>query len=122
MQDDAAFSLTATERERLRSSQFDPDAIEQLLQRVPAAARASTLRSFIGLSDDVDATDIGREAAAPDLSVLESISDPEMQELLERAWAPRWQRYSLEKLERIQTNLPGLATAIREARRQRGIE
>lgn len=122
MQGDPSFSLRADERERLRAMQFDPDALEQLLRRFPASERASTLRSFLGESDDGSPAGTGHEGALPDVSVLQSTSDPSMQELLDQAWAPRWHRYSLEKLESIKEDLPGLKSAIREARKQGGTD
>jgi hypothetical protein len=121
-QGDRAFSLTADERQRIRAAQLDPDAVEELLRRVPADHRASTLQSILGGADDTGPSRSAGEGALPDISVLVSISDPNLQELLDKAWAPRWKRYSLEKLERMEENLPGLRSAIREARKQKGLD
>lgn len=122
MQDDGSFSLSADERLRILAAQLDPDAVEELLRRVPADQRASTLQSILGGTEDKDLSRDAGEGGPPDISVLRSISDPHLQDLLDKAWAPRWEGYSLEKLERIDENLPGLRNAIREARKQRGLD
>lgn len=122
MQDDRSFSLTADDRQRIRAAQLDPDAVEELLRRVAPDQRASTLQSILGGTEDKDPSRIAGAGALPDISVLRSISDPLLQELLDKAWAPRWAGYSLETLERIDRNLPGLRNAIREARKQRGFD
>jgi hypothetical protein len=115
--EEPSFSLSPVDREHLTTMHYDPDAVEQLLARIPAESRVRTLQTFLGVEHEGNRGS-SRDGTQPDLSVLYRISDPSMQELLDRAWAPRWRAYSLQTLEQIKADLPGLKVAIRDARRR----
>jgi hypothetical protein len=124
---DLSFQLSATDRAQIGPS-FDLDALQQLLQLIPADQRGSILKSFLptqppsSQSRDQSALGQGNSESLGDVTVLTRIGDPVLQDLLDRAWAPRWARYSLEELERIQTDLPGIEYARRLAKQRRRSE
>lgn len=123
---DLSFQLSATDRAQIGPS-FDLDALQQLLQLVPPDQRASILKSFLPSppsSQSRDESALGRRNSESigDVTVLTRIGDPVLQDLLDKAWAPRWARYSLEELERIQTDLPGIEYARRLAKQRRRSE
>lgn len=116
-----AFSLSASQRERVSARQFDPDALERLLQRHPPDTRLGLLRSFVGEEGDAGKASPSGVNTLPDVAVLASISDPELQGRLEDVWAPRWRGLSLEELQRKPADLPGIRMAILGAQRERGL-
>ena len=116
-----AFSLSPSQRERVSARQFDPDALERLLQRHPPEARLGLLRSFAGGEGDAGKALPPGENTLPDVAVLTSISDPELQGILEEVWAPRWEGLALEELQRKPADLPGVRRAILRAQRERGL-
>jgi hypothetical protein len=119
---DASYRLGAAERARI-APMFDADALEELLQLTPPAARASLLRAFdpavLSNAATPSASGTARQAL-PDMSALTRVSDPVLQEVLERVWAPHWAHLSLEQLEKAGADLPGIAIALQRARARRG--
>jgi hypothetical protein len=100
------YHIDADARSRLRRG-VDPDALERLLQHLPAESRQSHLEMFsVRLEADAD----GR---APDVTVLTRISDPVMQNLLEEVWQPFWAMLSDEEFDQASGGPPGLELARR---------
>jgi len=95
-------------RSRLQPG-VDADALERLLQYFPAESRPLHLEMFS--SRDVVVDGDGR---APDLAVLDRISHPVLQQLLEEVWQPFWASVPDTELERLGGGPPG-----RELARQR---
>lgn len=85
---------------------FDGDALEEFLQMNPPTSRASLLRSFQKQPQLANVDPDGT------VSVLVRVSDPAMQRVLDRVWAPRWAHETLTELERRSPDLPGVKTAL----------
>jgi hypothetical protein len=82
---DRSYRIDATQRALIRPG-VDVAALEELLQYFPADSRDSHLAMFQLRTVVADS-----EGRLPDMTVLERISDPVMQDLLERArgWRDR---------------------------------
>ena len=56
----------------------------------------------------------------PDVRVLTGVSDPKLEEILERIWGPAWAFLSIEELEqelkRPETTRPGMKAALKRHR------
>ena len=109
---DRGYRIDTVARSRLRPG-VDADALEHLLQYFPAESRASHLDMF---SIREAAADI--DGRIPDVTVLDRISDPRMQQLLEEVWQPFWAALSDAELAHARGGPPGLELA----RRRRGDE
>jgi hypothetical protein len=110
------------EEERARTAPFDPDALEEFLQKHQPEQRASLLESFYRRPARASIPPGPREAesqATLNHPWLTGVSDPVLQEILERIWAPVWAFLSLEQLEKAGSDLPGLEIARQRARARR---
>jgi hypothetical protein len=81
---DPNYHLDAAARLRLKPG-VDAEALERLLQYFPAESRASHLALFSSQQDVVAGS--GRSA---DITILDRISHPVLQRLLEEVWQPYW--------------------------------
>lgn len=118
---DITYRLNANDRAAI-SPAFDPDALEEFLQFHAAEQRAGLLETFQSSAFDATAS-TSRSASAqgvPDVTVLTRVSDPVLQEVLERVWAPAWANLSIEELEdelkRPDTARPGMKIALQRKR------
>jgi hypothetical protein len=104
---DLNFRLSAEQRHRAISG-IDVDALERLLQRLPSAERDVVLSSFLR------ATPGTRQA--PRMIGIAGSTDPGIAALFEEVWAPTWEHWGPEAIEKevSQFPLPG-----REIARQR---
>jgi len=102
---DRGYRLDADARSRLKQG-IDPDALERLLQHLPAESRGSHLEMFSARPIVVD-----RDGRSPDVTVLTRVSDPVMQHLLEEVWQPFWAALSDASLEQARGGPPGLELA-----------
>jgi hypothetical protein len=110
------------EEERARTAPFDPDALEEFLQKFEPHQRALLLESFYRRPARASIPPGPREAesqATLNHPWLTGVSDPVLQEILERIWAPVWAFLSLEQLEKAGSDLPGLEIARQRARARR---
>ena len=98
---DRGYRIDAAARLRLKRD-VDADALERLLQYFPAESRASHLEMF---SDRVVGADA--DGRAPDVTTLDRISEPVMQQLLEEVWQPFWASFSDAELEQELGGPPG---------------
>ena len=98
---DRSYRIDAAARLRLKRD-VDADALERLLQYFPAESRTSHLDMF---SDRVVGADA--DGPAPDVTTLDRISEPVMQQLLEEVWQPFWASFSDAELERELGGPPG---------------
>ena len=80
---DRNYHIGAAARSRLQPG-VDADALERLLQYFPAESRASHLDMFSLRHTGVDA-----DGRLPDVTVLDRISDPVLQQLLDEVWQHR---------------------------------
>jgi hypothetical protein len=90
---DRNYRIDAAARLRLRPG-VDPDALERLLQYFPAESRASHLEMFSNPNIEVDG-----DGRRPDVTMLDRISDPVLQRLLEEVWQPYWAAIPNAELE-----------------------
>lgn len=107
---DRNFHLAATDRAMLRSG-VDADALEEFLQLHRPDQRAGLLQSFQAPLAIV----ANEKGEIPDMHVLERVSDPVLQEVLERVWAPTRAAMSLQRKESTDAR----TTAIRAAMERR---
>jgi hypothetical protein len=91
---------------------FDANAVERLLQRVPAESRDYLLQEFIEKTPAKAQPD----NRLPDVSILTRISHPVLQDILEDIWQPYWSRFSDERLERSDSDIPGRLRALKRRR------
>jgi hypothetical protein len=116
---DLSYRLEGSDRS-LVAPAFDADALEEFLQMHEPDARAGLLKSFhrsiVNQAGGAQSSNQG----APDVSVLTRVSDPALQAVLERVWAPTWADLSTEELEgalkRPSTTRTGMAAALRKKR------
>lgn len=101
---DTDFRLDQAIRARI-PAHFDADALERLLQRVPASSRLQLLAEF--------ATPAVRTltALAAGSPILTRISHPVLQDLLEQVWQPFWDRVPDRFLDDPASPYPGQARA-----------
>ena len=107
------FRLTAEQRAQVREG-FDVDALERLLAHIPVEHRTSIFSLFVKYRP-------GQPVPLP-----VEMATPQLQELLDEVWAPRWRGYTIAELEEEErkarqgaTVLPGRATAMRRLREGR---
>jgi hypothetical protein len=115
---DPNYHIAAADRARIPQD-FDADALETLLQHMPAESRPSILKQFvpeIQIAVRVAGPDGKEEWHLPDQNILTGFSNPVHQEMLERVWAPKWANKSLRELEAHSPHLPGIEAAKRAAR------
>lgn len=105
---DLTYRLAPEDRAKV-SPMFDADALERLLGMVKPDARKELLIMFQL-----------REKSDPQ-GVITDLYDPHLQAVLEEVWAPHWEAYSDEQLEKENAPIPGRELAIRRrAERRRG--
>ena len=104
---DSRYRIPAAARLRLRP-EIDPNALERLLQHLPAESRASHLEMFSRRVATADA-----DGRIPDVAILTRISNPVLQQMLEEVWQPFWASFSDLELEEISGGPPGLELAQR---------
>ena len=95
---------------------FDAQALERLVQHLPADAREAFLEHFLvarSVSTDVD-------GSIPDVTVLTRISDPVQQSLLEEVWQPFWRLVPVEALDDPHSPWPGRELALRRRHGETG--
>ena len=97
---DLSYHIDAVARASLQPG-VDPDALERLLQYVPAESRASHLEMFSVRHTVVDA-----DGRAPDVTTLDRISEPMMQSLLEEVWQPFGPRSRMPSWNTVPAGLP----------------
>jgi hypothetical protein len=103
---DAEFHLSASERARVRQG-FDPDALERLLANVEPVVRPMILQSFQQPKPGEPADNVVR------------MGDPSLQPLLDEVWAPMWDLFSSDAIEKETKDFPGREIA-RQRRAARG--
>lgn len=104
---DPDFHLTPEQRARVRPD-FDLEALERLVSVIPAAAREDFLRLF------------RRTQPGEPAPLLLDLEEPELQEMLDAVFAPRWEAYSDEELiaasspaHMVGSAVPGRTTVMR---------
>lgn len=123
---DPSYRLAENDRAKLLPD-LDAQALEVLLQHAPVSLRAPILASVVGrdisraISAETGADGVYREHH-PDVVELTRISDPQLQVMLERVWAPRWEKMSIQELEAQASDLPGLEAAKKRARGVDGVK
>jgi hypothetical protein len=110
---DRNYHIGAAPRSRLKPG-VDADALERLLQYFPAESRASHLDMF-----SIREVPTDTDGQAPDVTVLDRISDPVLQQLLEEVWQPFWAALPDAALERPGGGPPGRELARRRRAQQR---
>jgi hypothetical protein len=95
-QSEPEFRLSKAHRATLKPG-IDTDALEQLLQRMPADAREQILATF---QQPVPGSGMS-------ITPIGIVGDDEVQELLARVWAPSWEALGLEQIDKVDLGLPG---------------
>lgn len=106
----APYRLSAEDRARIAPS-FDADSLEEFLQGNAPKSRAALLRKFQE-QPAIQVNSVNGELTVPDISVLTHVSDPVLNEKLDKVWAAKWAHLSLEELERADQKRPGVKTAL----------
>lgn len=112
---DVSFRISADDLRSIRPA-FDPNALEQLLQRINPAYRAELLSEFTfgsqggaGSSQELVVPASGRVER---VGFTTSLASPNLDALLARVWSPYWATVSDADLQAtIQSPVPGLAEA-----------
>lgn len=105
---DLSYVFTESQRAAI-SSDFDVDAVQSLLQYLPAEDRSRALRAFV-VQGPMESTQIIH------------FGEPVLDALLERAWAPAWSTIPDQFLDDPELqNHPGVATEkrLRDSRKRR---
>ena len=103
---DPDFHLSASERARVRQG-FDPDALERLLANLEPAVRPMILHSFQLPKPGEPADNVMR------------MGDPSLQPLLDEVWAPMWDLFPPDAIDKETKDFPGREIA-RQRRAARG--
>lgn len=85
--------------------QFDASAVEQIANRLTEEERRAFLASLGGVPGE--ATTPRQKGAPQEVSLLVRHSDPEIQALIEKMWAPYWEHLPPEALTDPRYQLPG---------------
>lgn len=100
---DRPIRLPDAQRRRIAEN-FDPDAVEQIANLLPAEERRHFLRSFGGVPGEAPAPATREQQ---DFAVLVRHSDPRIQALIEQMWAPWWDHEPAAALDDPNYNFPG---------------
>ena len=104
---DLSYHLDAAARARLQPG-VDANALESLLRYFPAESRVSHLDMF-----SIPWTMVDADGRAEDVTTLDRVSEPVMQQLLEEVWQPFWASVSDAELEGELSGPPGRELARR---------
>jgi len=103
---DPDFHLSASERAKVRHG-FDADALERLLANVEPAVRPMLLEQFQWPKPGEPADNVMR------------LGDASLQPLLDEVWAPMWDQFSPDAIDKETKDFPGREIA-RQRRAARG--
>ncbi len=117
---DTTFVISPDLRSKIVAT-IDIQALETLLQWLPANARDWYLKPFLlpipdsaaSVREDSDSNSVQARATIPDIEIVIRVSDPVIQNLLEDVWQPYWSTFSDEELRITDEPMPGLERAKR---------